>query len=77
MGQTVLKGFEILLMTPSEAVEHRGEAQTVGEANEMLLRVCEAARDTGIADGKFREMVLKLLDKRTDILEELMPLPRL
>ena len=77
MEQTVFRGFELLMLQPTEVAAHSAEATTVGEVNEMLLKACGAAWDDSVSDGDFRGMILRLLDKRSDILQETMALPRM
>lgn len=77
MQQSVLKGFELLLMSPEDIMKNYHRAQTLDEINEMILKVCHAAQDEAITDIAFRGMILKLLEKKADLLEEMMPPVRL
>lgn len=77
MQQSVLSGFEILVMTPPEVMDNYKRAETEGEINEMILKVCYEARNQGVSDAEFRQMILKLINKKSDLLEERMPNIRL
>ena len=77
MQQSVLPGFEILVMTPPEVMDNYKRAETEGEINEMILKVCYEARNQGVSDAEFRQMILKLINKKSDLLEERMPNIRL
>ena len=43
MNQSVLPGFEFLLMVTKEIMQEYPKAQTVGGLDEMLLKVCHEA----------------------------------
>lgn len=43
MNQSVLPGFEFLLMGTKEIIQEYPKAQTVGELDKMLLKVCHEA----------------------------------
>ena len=77
MEQTAFRGFELLMLRPTEVAAHSAEATTVGEVNEMLLKTCSAAWDVSVSDNDFRGMILRLIDKKSDLLQETMPLPRM
>lgn len=77
MQQSVLKGFELLLMSAEDIMKNYHQAQTLEEINEMILKVCHTAQDEAITDIAFRGMILKLLEKKADLLEEMMPPVRL
>lgn len=45
MNQSVLPGFEFLLMGTKEIIQEYPKAQTVGELDKMLLKVCHEANN--------------------------------
>lgn len=73
MRQSVLPGFELLVMAPQEVMENYHRAETEGEINEMLLKVCYESQNRAVSDSEFRQMISKLVAKKADILEERMP----
>lgn len=52
MNQSVLPGFEFLLMVTKEIMQKYPKAQTVGELDEMLLKVCHEANNESISDSE-------------------------
>ena len=77
MRQSVLPGFELLVMAPQEVMDNYHRAETEGEINEMLLKVCYESQNKAVSDADFRKMVSKLITRKADILEERMPNIRL
>ena len=77
MQQSVLPGFEILVMNPKEVMENYKRAETEGEINEMILKVCYESQNKTVSDADFRQMISKLVLKKADILEERLPQIRL
>lgn len=77
MHQSVLPGFELLVMAPQEVMDNYHKAETEGEINEMILKVCYEAQNKTVSDAQFRQMISKLITKKADILEERMPTIRL
>lgn len=77
MHQSVLPGFELLVMAPQEVMDNYHRAETEGEINEMILKVCYEAQSKTVSDAQFRQMISKLITKKADILEERMPTIRL
>lgn len=71
--RNTMRGFELLLMTPQQIMEEYHRAETTGELDEMLLKVCYAAQDAEVSDTEFRSMIQKLLDKKPFLLDESMP----
>ena len=61
MNQSVLPGFEFLLMVTKEIMQEYPKAQTVGELDEMLLKVCHEANNESISDAEFRGMIYDLM----------------
>lgn len=61
MNQSVLPGFEFLLMVTKEIMQEYPKAQTVGELDEMLLKVCHEANNESISDSEFRGMIYDLM----------------
>jgi hypothetical protein len=73
MNQSVLPGFEFLLMVTKEYPK----AQTVGELDEMLLKVCHEANNESISDSEFRSMIYDLMLRKVELMEDWMPKVRL
>ena len=61
MNQSVLPGFEFLLMGTKEIIQEYPKAQTVGELDKMLLKVCHEANNESISDAEFRGMIYGLM----------------
>lgn len=61
MNQSVLPGFEFLLMVTKEIMQEYPKAQTVGGLDEMLLKVCHEANNESISDSEFRGMIYDLM----------------
>ena len=77
MNQSVLPGFEFLLMGNKEIMLEYPKAQTVGELNEMLLKVCHEANNDSISDAEFRSMIYDLMLRKVELMEDRMPKVRL
>lgn len=77
MNQSVLPGFEFLLMGTKEIMQEYPKARTVGEVNEMLLKVCHEANNESISDAEFRKMIYDLMLKKVELMEDRMPQVRL
>ena len=77
MNQSVLPGFEFLLMGTKEIMQENPKAQTVGELNEMLLKVCHEANNESISDAEFRSMIYDLMLRKMELMEDRMPKDRL
>ena len=77
MQQSFLPGFELLVMNPREVMKNYKRAETEGEINEMILKVCYESQNKAVSDSDFRQMISKLVSKKTDILEERLPQIRL
>lgn len=77
MNQSVLPSFEFLLMGPNEIMQEYPKARTVGEVDEMLLKVCHEANNETITDGEFRKMIYELMLKKVELMEDRMPQIRL
>ena len=73
MNQSVLPGFEFLLMGTKEIMQEYPKAQTVGELNEMLLKVCHEANNASISDSEFRAIIYELMLKKMELVEDRMP----
>lgn len=73
MEQSVIKGFEFLLMTPAEAMQDYQQVQSVDVLNELILKVCTEAYSHDVTDAEFRRMIQKLLDKKADLIQERLP----
>lgn len=69
MKQAVFPGFEFLLMDTQEIMRRYPDAQTVGEVNDMLLKVCQQAANESVSDSEFRDMIRALAQKRAELLE--------
>lgn len=65
--QSVFPGFEFLLMEAKEIMTEYVNANTVGEVNDMLLKICGEALNDTISDSEFREMILKLMRKKAEL----------
>lgn len=66
MNQSVLPGFEFLLMGTKEIMQEYPKAQTVGELDEMLLKVCHEANNESIKGPAYLK-ISHSLSNRTDI----------
>lgn len=77
MNQSVLPGFEFLLMGTKEMMQECPKVQTVGELNEMLLKVCHEANNESISDAEFRGMIYDLMLRKVELMEDRMPTVRL
>lgn len=73
MNQSVLPGFEFLLMGTKEIMQEYPKAQTVGELDEMLLKVCHEANNESISDAEFRGMIYDLMLRKVELMEDRMP----
>lgn len=69
MKQAVFPGFEFLLLTTQEIIEGYNEAHTVGEVNDMLLKVCNEATNESVTDTEFRSMISNLVQKKIELQE--------
>lgn len=69
MKQAVFPGFEFLLMDTQEIMHEYPAAQTAGEVNDMLLKVCQEADNESVSDTEFREMIRALAQKKAELLE--------
>ena len=49
------------------------KAQTVGELDEMLLKVCHEANNESISDSEFRGMIYDLMLRKVELMEDRMP----
>lgn len=65
--QSVFPGFEFLLMDTKEIMTEYIKANTVGEVNDMLLKICGEALNDTVSDSEFREMILKLMRKKAEL----------
>ena len=65
--QSVFPGFEFLLMETKEIMTEYINANTVGEVNDMLLKICGEALNDTVSDSEFREMILKLMRKKAEL----------
>lgn len=77
MNQSVFPGFEYLLMGTKEIMQEYPSAKTVGEVNDMLLKVCHEANNDSITDSEFRTMIYNLMLKKVELMEDRMPVVRL
>ena len=68
MNQSVLPGFEFLLMGTKEIMQEYPKAQTVGGLDEMLLKVCHEANNS-----EFRGMIYDLMLRKVELMEDRMP----
>ena len=68
--------------TPSTSISRRHphvdwlldpKAQTVGELDEMLLKVCHEANNESISDSEFRGMIYDLMLRKVELMEDRMP----
>lgn len=73
MNQSVLPGFEFLLMVTKEIMQESPKAQTVGGLDEMLLKVCHEANNESISDSEFRGMIYDLMLRKVELMEDRMP----
>lgn len=73
MNQSVLPGFEFLLMVTKEIMQEYPKEQTVGELDEMLLKVCHEANNESISDAEFRGMIYDLMLRKVELMEDRMP----
>lgn len=73
MNQSVLPGFEFLLMGTKEIIQEYPKAQTVGELDKMLLKVCHEANNESISDAEFRGMIYDLMLRKVELMEDRMP----
>lgn len=69
MKQAVFPGFEFLLMNTQEIMREYPGAQTVGEVNDMLLKLCQEADNESVSDTEFRGMIRALAQKKAELLE--------
>ena len=69
MKQAVFPGFEFLLMNTQEIMHEYDNAQTVGEVNDMLLKVCSEATNESVSDTEFRNMISSLMQKKAELME--------
>ena len=69
--QSVFPGFEFLLMETKEIMAEYANAETVGEVNDMLLKICSEALNNTVTDCEFRTMICKLVQKKAELSEEL------
>lgn len=69
MKQAVFPGFEFLLMNTQEIMQEYSSAQTVGEINDMLLKVCGEATNESVSDMEFRNMISNLVLKKNELIE--------
>ena len=67
--QSVFPGFEFLLMETKEIMTEYTSAATVGEVNDMLLKICNESLNDTVSDSEFREMVRKLVQKKTELIQ--------
>lgn len=70
MKQAVFPGFEFLLRNTQEIMHEYTAAQTVGEVNDMLLKVCGEAANESVSDPEFRHMIRSLLEKKQALTEQ-------
>lgn len=73
MNQSVLPGFEFLLMGTKEIIQEYPKAQTVGELDKILLKVCREANNESISDAEFRGMIYDLMLRKVELMEDRMP----
>ena len=66
--QSVFPGFEFLLMETQEIMNEYNNACTVGEVNDMLLKLCSESTNNTVSDSEFREMICKLVHKKLELL---------
>lgn len=69
MKQAVFPGFEFLLMNTQEIMQEYDNAQTIGEVNDMLLKICSEATNESVSDMEFRNMISSLVLKKKELLE--------
>ena len=69
MNQSVLPGFEFLLMGTKEIIQEYPKAQTVGELDKMLLKVCHEANNESISDAEFRGMIYDLMLRKVELMD--------
>lgn len=77
MNQSVLPGFEFLLMDTKEIMQEYPKAQNIGELNEMVLRICHEANNPSISDAEFRSMICNLMQRKMELTEAGLPEVRL
>lgn len=70
MNQSVLPGFEFLLMGTKEIIQ---EYPNVGELDKMLLKVCHEANNESISGAEFRGMIYDLMLRKVELMEDRMP----
>lgn len=66
--QSVFPGFEFLLMETEEIITEYNHACSVGEVNDMLLKLCGESQNDTVSDSEFREMICKLVQKKAELL---------
>lgn len=64
-------------MRTKEIMQEYLKAQTVGELDEMLLKVCQEANNESISDAEFRGMIYDLMLRKVELMEDWMPKVRL
>ena len=67
-SQSVFPGFEFLLMETQEIMNEYNNACSVGEVNDMLLNLCSESLNGSMSDSEFREMICKLVQKKSELL---------
>lgn len=65
--QSVFPGFEFLLLETKEILTEYCNASSVGEVNDMLLKLCGESLNNTVSDSEFREMVSKLVHKKNEL----------
>ena len=68
--QSVLPGFEFLLLETKEIMNEYNSACSAGEINDMLLTICSEAHNDTISDAEFREMIRVLVQKKAELLSD-------
>lgn len=69
MKQAVFPGFEFLLMNTQEIMQEYDNAQTVGEVNDMLLKICNESINESVTDTEFRTIICNLVQKKNELME--------
>lgn len=65
--QSVFPGFEFLLMETKDIMTEYENANTIGEVNDMLLKICSEALNDTVSDSEFRKMIQKLVLKKAEL----------
>lgn len=64
--------LKIMSMTPEQIMKECPKAETLGELNEMLIRLCDFVGE--VPDEELFEMLMRVREYKTVILSQMLPM---